>query len=109
LIPRQGRWATFLSAFNFVIEHNPGKTNKANGLSHRPDLRLAANSNKEEVLLPEQMFCSTEMEITLAGEDEDFLNRLRDPTLPPDIQKKVGDPESSWTIEEEIVYDKERQ
>jgi hypothetical protein len=49
------------------------------------------------------------MEITLAGEDEDFLNQFQDPILPSDIQKKVDNPESGWTIEEEIVYNKERQ
>jgi hypothetical protein len=55
------------------------------------------------------MFCSTKMEITLAGEDESFLNRLRTPALPPNIQKKLDDPKFGWTIEEEIIYDKERQ
>jgi hypothetical protein len=109
LNPRQGRWATFLSGFDFVIEHNPGKTNKADGLSHRPDLKPTADSDKEEVLLPEQMFRSTEMEITLTGEDEDFLNRLQIPALPPNMQKKIDDPESGWTIEEGIVHDQEKR
>jgi hypothetical protein len=105
LNPRQGRWATFLSGFDFVIKHNPGKTNKADGLLRRPDLKPAANSDKEEVLLLEQMFRSTEMEITLMGEDEEFLNQLRTPAPPPNVQKKIN--ESGWTIEEGIIHDKD--
>jgi hypothetical protein len=49
------------------------------------------------------------MEITLAGEDEEFLNQLRAPAIPPDIQKKLDDPKSGWTIEESVIYNKERR
>jgi hypothetical protein len=55
------------------------------------------------------MFRSTKMEITLAGEDEEFLNQLRTLALPPNVQKKIDNPESGWTIEEGIVHDKERR
>lgn len=34
---RQARWATFLAAFDFEIEHRPGKTNPADAPSRRPD------------------------------------------------------------------------
>ena len=34
---RQARWATFLAAFDFVIEHRSGRTNPADAPSRRPD------------------------------------------------------------------------
>jgi len=34
---RQARWATFLAAFDFNIEHRSGKSNPADGPSRRPD------------------------------------------------------------------------
>ncbi|GAB7357799.1 hypothetical protein MBLNU459_g0615t2 [Dothideomycetes sp. NU459] len=37
LTPRQARWAVKLAAFDFVIEHRPGKTNPADAPSRRPD------------------------------------------------------------------------
>lgn len=37
LTPRQARWAAFLSSFNFVIMHTPGRTNPADPASRRPD------------------------------------------------------------------------
>jgi hypothetical protein len=37
LSPRQARWSQELSAYDFVIEHRPGKENPADGFSRRPD------------------------------------------------------------------------
>ena len=37
LSPRQARWAIFLAAFDFEVEHRAGKTNPADGPSRRPD------------------------------------------------------------------------
>ena len=37
LTARQGRWAEYLSAFDFRIEHLKGTKNPADGLSRRPD------------------------------------------------------------------------
>jgi len=47
---RQARWATFLAAFDFVIEHRAGKTNPADGPSRRPDYEGA--SQAMNTLLP---------------------------------------------------------
>jgi len=42
---RQARWATFLAAFDFEIEHRPGKTNPADAPSRRPDYASAADAS----------------------------------------------------------------
>jgi hypothetical protein len=34
---RQAHWIEFLAGFDFQIEHRPGRTNPADGPSHRPD------------------------------------------------------------------------
>jgi transposase InsO family protein len=47
---RQARWATFLAAFDFVIEHRAGKTNPADAPSRRPD--YACDERTPSHLLP---------------------------------------------------------
>jgi len=47
---RQARWATFLAAFDFEIEHRPGKTNPADAPSRRPD--YASGSDPSSGLIP---------------------------------------------------------
>jgi transposase InsO family protein len=47
---RQARWATFLAAFDFVIEHRAGKTNPADAPSRRPD--YACDERAPSHLLP---------------------------------------------------------
>jgi hypothetical protein len=37
LSPRQARWAMYLAAFDFEVEHRPGKMNPADGPSRRAD------------------------------------------------------------------------
>ena len=53
LMPRQTRWAEFLSEFNFIISYQSGKKNdKANALTRKPGNRL---TNKEDEQLEHQM------------------------------------------------------
>jgi hypothetical protein len=47
---RQARWATFLAAFDFEIEHRPGKSNPADAPSRRPD--YADGSDPSSGLIP---------------------------------------------------------
>lgn len=47
---RQARWATFLAAFDFVIEHRSSRTNPADGPSRRPDYEGVEQSTRH--LLP---------------------------------------------------------
>src|SRR5271168_1993349 len=54
---RQARGAQFLTRFDFSLEHKPGKTNKADGLSRRIDHREGVESdNQEQTLLPGHLF-----------------------------------------------------
>jgi transposase InsO family protein len=50
LNPRQARWATFLAAFDFEIEHRSGKTNPADAPSRRPD--YASGEDTSSGLIP---------------------------------------------------------
>ena len=58
LIPRQVRWAEFLSEFNFVISYQSGKKNdKANALTRKPNKQPTNDEDKRRkhsvrVLLP---------------------------------------------------------
>ena len=58
LIPRQVRWAEFLSEFNFVISYQNGKKNdKADALTRKPNKQPTNNKDKQReysvrVLLP---------------------------------------------------------
>jgi hypothetical protein len=53
---RQARWAERLAAFDFVIEHKPGVSNPADGLSRRPDyfagFKDGAKREQLQTLLP---------------------------------------------------------
>jgi hypothetical protein len=60
LSQQQARWVLWLSRFNFVLLHKPGKTNtKANALSRRSNHQVvnAEDNNKVQVLKP-QHFCT---------------------------------------------------
>src|SRR5271169_3518765 len=57
---RQARWAQFLTRFDFSLEHKPGKTNKADGLSRRIDHREGIETdNQGWTLLPDHLFSKT--------------------------------------------------
>lgn len=63
---RQARWAQFLTRFDFILEHKPGTTNKADGLSRRIDHKEGMeNDNTEQVVLPEKFFTETREPMTI--------------------------------------------
>jgi len=46
---RQARWALYLSRFNFILKHIPGKSmGKADGLSRRPDWQEGVERDNED-------------------------------------------------------------
>jgi hypothetical protein len=47
---RQARWAEDLAAYDFVIEHRPGRLNPADGPSRRPDYRSKDDPEMDYVL-----------------------------------------------------------
>jgi hypothetical protein len=58
LTRRQARWSLFLSCFNFILRHRPGKTMlRADPLSRRPDHEEGVNSDNEgQTLLKPEFF-----------------------------------------------------
>ena len=48
-----------LANYNFVLQHIPGKQNKADALSHRPDYPTGANNNSDVTVLPLHLFTQT--------------------------------------------------
>ena len=86
----QARWSAYLSRFNFCIEHIPGKSNKANGLSRQPDYFPDMIDNTDQILLPPELFINVIIEFSSSP---DLQEHLKYPDLlPPDIAKKLNDP-----------------
>jgi hypothetical protein len=57
LTQQQARWSLFLTTFDYIIIPKPGKYNKADGLSRRPDYKEGiASKNAERVLLIPEKF-----------------------------------------------------
>ena len=59
---QHARWATFLSRFRFRIEYRPGvKNSRADALSRRPDYQKGKLERPEQVLLPPELFRTTDL------------------------------------------------
>ena len=53
------RWTLYLSEFDIKLVHIPGKKNiQADALSRRPDLCPDGIDNKNDIVLPEQLFAN---------------------------------------------------
>ena len=100
---RQARWSAYLSRFDFRIEHIPGKSNKADGLSRRPDYFPDTIDNADQVLLPPSLFINALIEFSSSSELQEHLKFPG--LLPPDIAKKLSDPSSRWTRIDGLVRD----
>ena len=62
---RQAQWALYLSHFKFIIIHKPGAYNKADALSHHPDLKEGmVHDNEEWVLLDTKFFSACAVHAT---------------------------------------------
>ena len=72
---RQTRWALYLSRFNFMLKHVPGKSmGKADGLSRRPDWQKGMEKdNKDQKLIKPEWI--REMEMLM--QKEDLKERIR--------------------------------
>ena len=100
---RQARWSAYLSRFDFRIEHILGKSDKADGLSRRPDYFPGTIDNADQVLLPPSLFINSIIEFSFSS---DLQECLKFPNLlPPDIAKKLSDPSSRWTRIDGLVQD----
>jgi len=72
---RQARWALYLSRFNFILKHVPGKSmGKVDGLSRRPDWQEGVErDNKDQKLIKPEWIRGVETLI----EEENLRERIR--------------------------------
>ena len=72
---RQARWALYLSRFNFILKHVPGKSmGKADGLSKRPDWQEGVEKdNKDWTLIKPEWVRGVEMIV----EEENLRERIK--------------------------------
>ena len=72
---RQARWTLYLSQFNFMLKHIPGKSmGKVDGLSRRPDWQKGVErDNKDQKLIKPEWIREVETLI----EEENLRERIR--------------------------------
>ena len=72
---RQARWALYLSRFNFILKHVPGKSmGKADGLSKRPDWQEGVEKdNKDRTLIKPEWVRGVETIV----EEENLRERIK--------------------------------
>ena len=76
---RQARWSLYLSRFNFLMHHRPGKSSgKPDALSRRVDHQPNAPDNVGQILLTPKFFNIKATESTIVEtEDSDFMERIK--------------------------------
>jgi len=108
---RQARWALYLSRFNFMLKHVPGKSmGKADGLSRRPDWQEGVErDNKDQKLIKPEWIRGVETLMEeenlrerikrVQEEDEEIIKAVKE-------LKRVGIKtlkDEEWEIEDRIV------
>ena len=114
---KQARWALYLSRFNFVLKHVPGKSmGKVNSLSRRPDWQIGVNKDNEDRVLVKKEWLRRAEEILV--EEDDLRERIqevqeKDERVVKAVEelkrsgiKSIKDEE--WLIEEGLVLKEER-
>lgn len=76
---RQARWSLYLSRFDFVMHHRPGKSmGKCDALSRRADHGNGADDNRDITLLRPEFFAIRALEgMTVEGAERDILREVR--------------------------------
>jgi transposase InsO family protein len=76
---RQARWSLYLSRFDFVLHHRPGRSmGKSDALSRRPDHGSGSQDNSNVVLLNADLFAVRAMEaVAVEGEEREVLRDIR--------------------------------
>src|SRR6266404_2320183 len=79
---RQARWSLYLSRFDFVLTHKPGRQmGRPDALSRQVDHLRGADDNMDFTLLTPEVFELRAMEaITLEGEEAIFMEQIRQST-----------------------------
>ena len=82
---RQARWSLYLSRFDFVLQHRPGKSmGKPDALSRRSDHGTGADDNSDVVLLTPKLFAVRTLEgLEFTGPEQDILRDIRRGTKQP--------------------------
>ena len=93
---RVASYIAFLADFNFELEYLPGKQNKADPLSRRPDYDKGAEDNKDTIALPDSLFIRA-MEITALEQQIDDLQR-RNQKLLESWKKKHDLYQDEWKV-----------
>ena len=75
LFPQVACYIAFLADFNFELEYLPGKQNKADPLSRRPDYDKGAEDNKDTVALPNTLFVRAIEIMALEQQIDDLQKR----------------------------------
>src|SRR6202789_1056477 len=76
---RQARWSLYLSRFDFVMHHRPGKSmGKSDALSRRSDHSNGADDNHDTTLLRPEFFAIRALDgITFEGAEKELLREIR--------------------------------
>jgi Integrase zinc binding domain/RNase H-like domain found in reverse transcriptase len=76
---RQARWSLYLSWFDFMLQHRPGRSmGKPNALSRHVDHRSGSGDNSDVTLLRPDLFAIRALEgVGLVGAEVDLLRNIR--------------------------------
>src|SRR5258707_4554077 len=109
---RQARWSLYLSRFDFILTHKPGRQmGRPDALSRRADHPRGAEDNVDCTLLTPEVFELRVMEaVTLEGEEAVFMEWIRqsdqydNPVVKALKALDAGELHSDeWTCAEEVV------
>ena len=110
LTRRQARWSLYLTRFNFVLYHKPGKTMlTADPLSRRPDHEEGVEfDNRDQVLLKPEFFAIRAIDASHESpiNDDELLREVKAALLRDDVTKdyqqllKSGPREFSKSLED---------
>jgi hypothetical protein len=75
---RQARWSLYLSRFNFIMHHQPGKSmGKCDALSRHANHNPGIDNNRDVTLLKPKFFAARTLEgITMEGAERDILQEI---------------------------------
>lgn len=115
---RQARWALFLSRFDFMLKHRPGKSiGKPDALSRRSDFDRGESDNVDTTLLKPKFFKVNAMrqtgEVIAEGPEKSILFKIRkskayDESVAKAIEELKRSPtkhlrKEEWSLDQELI------